>query len=147
MCSFCHHHPPWARAVAIPMSLLPRSYHDAPPPSYPLRKGTRISVCFMAIEEFSESGDLWHSSEMFIYCISTQQSKTKTNHKEQFKDIPRRTGNGTLMVIFLQLLVPCFQRQTAKVITEIPWIGPAAFLKAMAQDNVMESQSSFHSTE
>lgn len=52
----------------------------------------------MSIEEFSKSEDLWQGWQMFIHCISTQQSKKKTNHKEQFKDIPRRTGIGTLMV-------------------------------------------------
>lgn len=71
-----------------------------------------------------ESQDFWHGCQMFIHCISTQ------GNKSQFKDTPRRTGTGTLMLTFLQLLVSYFPRQTSKVIREIPSIGPAASLKA-----------------
>lgn len=139
MCPFCHHHPPVGKGcghphVTAPVSPKVTSRCSTTIP--PIEKGNqdfqnpRISVCRDLWEEFSESRDPWHGCQMFIHCISTQQAKGKTNHKEQFKEIPKRTEVGTLMVTFLQLLVSYFQRQTAKVIREIPWIGPAAFLKA-----------------
>lgn len=163
-CPFCSHCPPVGKGHGGP-HVTPCSHRSGQPrarctvlhhrPTHWERDPwlpASTDLClqgFMEMAGVSESRGMWHGCRMVIHDLSSQQSKRKTNHNDQFKDIRGRRESGILMVTLLKLLVSYFQRWTVKVITEIPRITPAASVKVngTGQCRVIQARLFFLSTE
>lgn len=139
MCPFCCRHPPAGKGCGCPCVTAPVSPKVISQCSTTIPPSEKGNTMISSIQGFLFVGlhgnrrvfrvtglVAWLSDVYTLYFHPTVQEEN--NHKEQLTDMLRRTGIGTLMATFLQLVVSYFQRQIAKVIREIPWIEPAAYL-------------------